>query len=149
MSAELSFVDTNVLVYALYEEVEHHVAARHLVDRAKQSDAALCTAPQVLAEFYAVVTDPRRVSVALEPRAAIEEIQKLRERPGFAVLEVPNDIVDRWIDLALRYSVTKQDVFDLQLVAVMLAHGVKKIDTWNTSDFRRFVEVEALAPPAP
>ena len=51
MSAELSFVDTNVLVYALYEEVEHHVAARHLVDRAKQSDAALCTAPQVLPSF--------------------------------------------------------------------------------------------------
>ena len=84
--------------------------------------------PELTAGFAdAVVTDPRRVSVALEPRAAIEEIQKLRERPGFAVLEVPNDIVDRWIDLVLRYSVTKQNVIDLQLVAVMLTNGVKRV----------------------
>lgn len=142
MSVERAFVDTNILVYALYQESEHHGVARALVDRAKNSGAGLCTAPQVLAEFYSVVTDTRRVSTALSPAEAIEEIEKILEWPGIAVLATPADIAERWLDLAKRYPVKRQDVFDLQLVALMLAHGVKRIYTFNAPDFQRFTELQ-------
>ena len=42
MSDELALVDTNILVYALYPEVEHHVASRSLLDRAQGGQIALC-----------------------------------------------------------------------------------------------------------
>jgi predicted nucleic acid-binding protein len=62
MSRELAALDTNVVVYALYANTEHHRAARHLVDQGRNQDAALCITPQVLTEFYSVVTNPRRVT---------------------------------------------------------------------------------------
>ena len=57
-SRELAALDTNVLIYALYADAEHPKAARLLVDQERSPNAALCFTPQVLAEFYAVVTIP-------------------------------------------------------------------------------------------
>jgi predicted nucleic acid-binding protein len=64
-------LDTNVLVYSVYADSEHHRAARFLVDQTKRHAAALCLTPQVLAEFYAVVTNPRRVTEAKPPRSPL------------------------------------------------------------------------------
>jgi len=50
------------LVDALYEDLPEYPAASHLLELAEDAAAALCVAPQVLAEFYAIITDPRRVS---------------------------------------------------------------------------------------
>jgi predicted nucleic acid-binding protein len=62
ISPDLAMVDTNVLVYAYFEDTPQYPAAFPLLDRAQEADAALCVSPQVLAEFYAVITNPRRVS---------------------------------------------------------------------------------------
>ena len=61
MSNELCLLDANVLVYAFYADAEHHAAARALLDTASNASAALCVTSQVLAEFYSIVTDRRRV----------------------------------------------------------------------------------------
>jgi predicted nucleic acid-binding protein len=37
-------------------------------------------------------------------------------------------------------------VFDLQIVATMLAHGVNKIFTYNECDFRQFMVLEVMEP---
>jgi predicted nucleic acid-binding protein len=37
-------------------------------------------------------------------------------------------------------------IFDLQLVATMLANGVRRIYTFNRSDFEVFEELMVLAP---
>ena len=66
--SEPALVDTNVLVYALFPAMPDHAASRALMDRAKAADANLCIAPQNLIEFFAVVTDPRRVTQAKTPR---------------------------------------------------------------------------------
>jgi predicted nucleic acid-binding protein len=47
-SPELAALDTNVLVYALYADAEHHGAARRLVDQARNPNAGLCITPQSL-----------------------------------------------------------------------------------------------------
>jgi predicted nucleic acid-binding protein len=66
-SRELAALDTNVLVYVLYADAEHHRAARLLAEQARDPNTALCCTPQVLAEFYSVVTNPRRVTEAKSP----------------------------------------------------------------------------------
>lgn len=38
------------------------------------------------------------------------------------------------------------EVFDLQLVATMLANGVIHIYTFNQSDFLKYSEIQALLP---
>lgn len=144
--SNLLFIDTIVLVYAIFSASPHHIAARTIVDRALKSDAGYCTAPQVLAEFYAVVTDPRRVTSARKPAEAIDDVERILEMPGLSLLPIPTDFARIWLSLVRRYEITRQDVFDAQIVALMMANGVSRVSTFDEKDFERFVEVSIQRP---
>jgi predicted nucleic acid-binding protein len=117
-----------------------NINSRNLLD----SDLPLCVAPQVLAEFYAVATDRRRVTVPFTPTEAGAFITELVSR--VEVLSVPASVVNRWIKLAEQHAVSGSDVFDVQLAATMLENGISRIYTYNRIDFERFAELHVLAP---
>lgn len=142
-------VDTNVLIYSVYTDAEHHRAARFLVDQAQNPDAALCLTPQVLAEFYAVVTNPRRVTEAKSPAVALETMRMFLALPGMTLLAVPLDIVSRLMTLLHQHPVIGRKVFDVQLVATLLGNGVRTLHTFNRADFEPFSAIEVLTPVAP
>jgi len=48
--------------------------------------------------------------------------------------------------LIQRSRVAGAAIYDLQLAATMLGHGVRRIYTFNTSDFQHIPEIEALTP---
>jgi len=147
VAPELSVVDTNVLVYAIDAESEHHQDARAVLIRAADENAGLCVTPQILAELFAVVTSARRVRAPKAPADAVSVIEHILMLPGISLLPIPADVVPRWIDLVRRYPVTGQKVFDLQLVATLLGNGVKRIYTFNRSDFEPFSDLQILVPP--
>jgi toxin-antitoxin system PIN domain toxin len=146
MSAELTLVDSNVLIYAVYPESPQHAASRALVEQAQNGDVALCVTPQVLAEFYSVVTDPRRVTVARTVEEAADAVSRLLAMPGLQFLAMSADVVRRWLDLVRQHSVKGSAIFDVQLVATMLANGVRKIYTFNRDDFEPFEEIDVFSP---
>jgi predicted nucleic acid-binding protein len=138
--AESSLVDANILVYAASPTAVQHQASRALLE----SELNLCVAPQVFAEFYAVVTNARRVTVPFTPteaRAFITELARHLE-----VLPVPAAVVSRWTELAERHKVTGANVFDLQLAATMIENGVRRIYTYNPADFEILGELDVLTP---
>lgn len=145
-STELSVLDTNVVVYAHDQESSFHEPAKQLLRTADAPDAGLCVAPQILAEFFAVVTSPKRVTQPRSPAEALGAIEQLLQRPGITLLPTPADIVKRWIDLARRFPVTRQHIFDVQIVATMLGNGVRRLYTFNRADFERFDQIEVLTP---
>jgi toxin-antitoxin system PIN domain toxin len=146
MSDDLALVDSNILVYALFRQCEHHERCRALLDQSQAGHIGLCVASQNLAEFYAIVTDPRRVAVSREPAEALDAIERMLAMPGMTLLPTPTDVVYRWIALARRHPATRGGVFDLQLVATMLGNDIHKIYTFNRADFEPFDEIEILAP---
>lgn len=146
--SERAFIDANLLVYAFYPQVSQYRVARQVLDLAQEDDAGLCVSSQVLAEFYAVVTNPKRVAPVLKPRAALQRIDEVRSLPGLTIVPLPVDVVDRWVILLRRRPVTRKRIFDVQLVATMLANGVQRILTFNVKDFRPFPEIEAIEPEA-
>src|SRR2546421_12163746 len=140
MSDEQSFVDANVLVYAATPAAPQYQASRALLE----SDARLCVSPQVFAEFYSIVTNPRRVTLPFMPGEAKTFIGLLL--PQIDVLPMLGTVVTRWMELAEKHGVTGPDVFDLQLVATMLENGIRRIYTYNRSDFEQFNELDVLTP---
>jgi predicted nucleic acid-binding protein len=64
MSADLCLVDSNVLVYALYADGPHHAPSKSLLEKAGNRAAGFCVTSQVLAEFFSIVTNLKRVTVA-------------------------------------------------------------------------------------
>ena len=55
ISPKLTMLDTNVLVYAYYEDIPQYSATFPPLERAQEANGLLCMSPQVLAELYAVI----------------------------------------------------------------------------------------------
>jgi predicted nucleic acid-binding protein len=68
------------------------------------------------------------------------------EAPQHLASRAPVQAVEGWMDLLRRLPVTGADIFDLQLVAVMLANNVNRIYTFNASDFEPFSELSVMQP---
>jgi predicted nucleic acid-binding protein len=149
ISPEMAMLNTNVLIYTYYEDTPQHPAAFPLLDRAQEADTSLCLSPQVLAEFYAAITNPRRVSAPFTFDEALAEIEKLRALPGLTLLPVPLDVVDRRVALLREHPIIGRQVFDAQLVVTMLGNGVTRLYTFNRADFEHFPGIEVLTPTAP
>ena len=145
MSLDPGIVDANILVYAMDADAPQHAAARALLDTARVDPATtLYVTSQVLCEFYSVITNPRRVKKA---RSTADALQALAGLLAFLhVLPIPARTVEGWMELLRRRQVIGGDVFDLQLIATMLANGVLRIYTFNTEDFAVFSELMVITP---
>ena len=96
---------------------------------------------QILCESSSVITNPRRVVTASSSAEALSSISALLALSGLWVLPIPAPAVAGWMDLLKRRRVTGSSVFDLQIVATMLANGVNRIYTDNSDDFEVFSEL--------
>ncbi|RLG32306.1 hypothetical protein DRN97_07675 [Methanosarcinales archaeon] len=72
--AEIALLDTNVLVYGADESSPFHKDPKNIRDNALLGNVEICICPQVLMEFFAILTDPRRVKNPREPEEVTEEI---------------------------------------------------------------------------
>jgi predicted nucleic acid-binding protein len=144
MPIEPGIVDANVLVYALDTRAAQHYPSRVLLDAARSRSTTLYVTSQVLCEFYAIVTNARRV---LKPRSSADAVFAIVDLLSFLhVLPIPARAVQGWLELLRSRPVTGGAVFDLQIVAAMMANNVRRIYTFNTNDFKPFPEIETLTP---
>jgi predicted nucleic acid-binding protein len=96
---ELALVDTNVLVYAVYEDAPQHGASRRLLERCERGEQPLVVTQQNLAELYSTETSPRRVTAPYAPNEAIALVRQILSIPNLAVLPIPSDLHERWLAL--------------------------------------------------
>jgi predicted nucleic acid-binding protein len=144
---EGQFVDTNILVYAALSDDKRHDACKRLL--ASRTGPVLFLSHQILAEFYATVTNPKPVSTPLTSVNAIGYIEALLRSPRTILLPIPAEVSPHWLMLLKRSGVLGQRVFDFQIAATMLAHGVDTLATYNWSDFKDIAEIEIFEPEAP
>ena len=95
MPNEPALLDTNVLVYSLYHDAPQHAACRVLVEKARSADAALFVAARTMAEFYSVVTNPRRATNPRSAAEAVDTIERCLAMPGLALVDQPTDELAR------------------------------------------------------
>mgnify|MGYP001597635897 CR=1 FL=1 len=145
ITSEICLLDTNVLVYAADETSSFHQVAMILREKGLKGDAFLCVCPQVLNEFFAIITDPHRVGNPITQREALLEMEKYFTSRSILKIYPGPDIIERTLDLLKQHEVTKQEIFDLQLVATMLANNVTRLYTYNRKDFSKFNEIEVMS----
>jgi len=78
-SNDLALLDTNVLVYAYQSLTDLYMPSRDLIGKGFSKELSLCVCPQVLCEFYATVTNPKRVINPATHKEAMAEIEKVLE----------------------------------------------------------------------
>jgi len=144
MSLEPGLVDANVLVYAANRSAPRHSAASRVVQSAFDGSATLYATSQILCEFYSIVTNQRRVEKPLSAREALGLVAATSK--VLHILPMPRQGVEILLELLRRCPVTGGDIFDLQIVAAMMANGIQRIYTFNAADFQQFSELEVIVP---
>jgi predicted nucleic acid-binding protein len=130
-------VDTTLLVQLELVELPAHQAAHALLQREiLQPQVPLALAPQVLAEFIHVVTDPRRFQ---KPLTADEAVSKARFWWNAAEVKhvFPTDSSTvLLLDWMQRHQLGRKRILDTQLAAILWTAGVRQILTANPGDFQ-------------
>ena len=140
----MSVVDTNVLVHSTAPTSPHHAQARAALARLT-SQGPVAVTRQVLREYLSATTRPQSWSRAYTLAEATADTDAFAAR--FAVLEDGPAVWAELMALTRRFDFGGKQVHDANLVATMLAHGITRLLTFNSSDLRRFSPlVEIVAP---
>jgi predicted nucleic acid-binding protein len=146
ITSEISLLDTNILVYAADRSSPNHEAALLIRDKGLKGEVPVCVCPQVLNELFAIITDPKRVNNPRTHKEALMEIEKYLLASNILKIYAGPGIIEKTTALLKHHKVTKQDIFDLQLVATMLLNNVTSLYTYNQEDFSKFKEIKILTP---
>ncbi len=130
------FIDTNVLVMSRIPGAPHHAAARTSLDLAFRDPEPLRINRQVIREYLSVVTRPQTWPVAITREEALTDVSRLIGI--FEILEDGPHVTESLLTLCREISVGGRQIHDANIVATMLAHGERRLLTFNKADFRRF-----------
>ena len=147
MSKIETFVDTNILVYSLDISLENRSFHRASLEVLRPSEKEiLYVSPQILAEFYSVVTSISAVKNPISPNEAIFRMKRLSQMPNIKVLEISHDVEQKWLELLETNPVKGSKVFDVFHLATMLTHNIQRIYTFNDSDFSWYKNIHVIIP---
>ncbi len=142
-------IDTTFMVQlAIKESAGHEQARTYLSQHVLDAGHTLALAPQVLAEFVHVVTDPRRFRRPLPVDTALgladhwwraAEVRQVFPDAAAVTLFV------HWMD---RYGLGRKRILDTLLAATYAAAGIRQVISTNARDYGVFEEIEALNPAA-
>lgn len=141
-----SGLDTTFLIQAEVAEHPGHAASRALWRRLLDEGEPLALAPQVLAEFVHVVTDPRRFEHPLDMRQALERAELWwhgREIVHVLPSRESTDLFLRWMG---EHALGRKRLLDTQLAATYYSSGVRTIVTTNARDYSVFACFRVLQP---
>jgi len=145
MRDKFFMLDTNILIYALDEESIFYEKAKEIRDKAEMGEIEACVCPQVLYEFFAVVTDAQRTRKPLIPKLAIKEIENYVRSKSIKKI-YPNDTTIKKVTaLVKKYKTRRQEIFDIKLVATMLDNHIRNIYT-SDPDFKKYSELRVINP---
>ncbi len=140
------FLDTSLVIAATVEAHPGHAASAAFVDSQVAEGRPMCISLQVCREFLVVLTRQPvsgRIFALQESLAALEVWLT-----GCSVLDENMSVLQECIRLVRQFDVLGKQVHDCNIVATMMAHGVRHLATRNAADFRRYgnlLSVEAVA----
>lgn len=121
------------------------MASRKALAEAWRSEPSLALSRQVIREYLAVVTRPQPGIVPFTMAKAIKRVELFSS--AFAVLEDGPTVTAVLLELCRDVPVGGRQVHDANIVATMLAHGERRLLTFNGADFVRFApRIEIVQP---
>jgi predicted nucleic acid-binding protein len=144
-AADPVFVDTNVLVFANTTTVPLHAQAQAVLQAHSASAAELWISRQVLPEYVATLSRPQSFSIPIPAASLIADVMRFQSQ--FHIAEDGPAVTTYLLGLLGSIPIGGGQVHDANIVATMLAHGLRRLLTHNTADFVRFntlIQVEPL-----
>lgn len=124
-----ALVDTNVLLYAANTDDGRSRVCQQLLKHDLRTTHRLCLTPQILFEYFAVITNANFTGRPLTRDQALLDISHWAEL--LPVLPISPTVHEQVFDLLRTTRTTGRHIFDLELAATMLAHNVSTIYTYD------------------
>lgn len=131
--------DTTFLVQLELVEVSAHQSAHTLLRReVLEPKLPLALAPQVLAEFIHVVTDPRRFQKPLTSAEAIAKARFWWNAAEVRHVFPSHESTLLLLDWMQQHHLGRKRILDTQLASTLWTAGARQLLTANPSDFQIF-----------
>jgi len=138
-------IDTNILVYAYNEDSEFHEKALKILENALNKNINAVIADKSLFEFFAIITDSRRIENPITIDETIEIIDFLVDS-NITIIYSSSFGFLKTLELAKKYRIKRQEIFDMNLVALMIHNKIDTIITANDRHFRNIKEIKVRNP---
>lgn len=136
-------IDTNILVYAYNSSSKFHEISLDIIEKALNNEIEAVVADKNLFEFYAIITDKKRVELPISTAEACNVIDYLINSPLKIIFSTPFTLL-KTFELIKHYKIRKQDIFDIILVAMMIENNIKNIITSNEKHFKNIKEITTI-----
>ena len=144
-AGDIVFLDTSVLLAATDEGRADHRPARWLWERGGQRGVHPALSGQVVREYLVVATRPEEANgLGMDLENALQNVTAFLGRAAF--YEETEAVGRKLAELVGAHGIQGKRIHDANVVATMLAHGLSKLVTANTSDFELFSEIHVIAP---
>ncbi len=131
-------IDANLLVALAAESHPSHSQAVTVFERELAADEEFALSLSVAAEFLHAVSDPRRLTPALEVTDAIRWLREWSTEVVPIWLTSNDEAIERWLKWMTDLQLGRKRILDTQYAALLHARGVRRLLTNNAGDFRVF-----------
>jgi predicted nucleic acid-binding protein len=138
-------VDTNILTRLAEPGHAMHQPALDAVKLLVRQRHKLHIVPQNLYEFWVVCTRPTNVN-GLGKTAAEAVVELANLKALFLWLDETPAVYGIWEHLVASTPVVGKNAHDARFVAAMTVHGLTRLLTFNTQDFRQYPGITAMCP---
>ena len=128
-------LDTGFLVAVEVAEHPDHQPARQKLQQLRAHGERFGLAPQVLAEFIHVVTDPKRFTLPLDMDTALSRAELWWESPEVDPLASAGPSLRIFLDWMRLHRLGRKRILDTLLAATFRDAGIHSILTTNARDF--------------
>ncbi len=133
------FIDTNILVYAHNIDDPFHPKAQEiLADFFQANTPKVCLSPQILTEFFNVITNPLKINKPLSQAEVVAALEDFWFSPAIKKIFPPHDLFTKLIEFIKTQRLNGAAIFDAHIYLTMQANGVDSIMTANVAHFKRF-----------
>jgi predicted nucleic acid-binding protein len=139
-------LDTGFLVAAEVTEHGDHTATRDALARLLSAGDTVAIAPQVLAEFIHVVTDPRRFTHPLDMIAARQLAEQWWTASNVVQVFPDSAATSHFLAWPQQFSLGRKRLLDTLLAATYRQAGVYSLLTTNAADFAVFGTFTCITP---
>ncbi len=137
--------DTNIFLRLSDRISANYALARDATYILIEQGHKCCLTSQIIIEFWVVATRPTEVNgLGWTPERTKNQINQFLTR--FTVLEETPEIFTLWFQLVTDYNIKGKRTHDIRLLAVMKAHNISHLLTFNPDDFVPLPNIIILQP---
>lgn len=146
-SKNIILLDTNILVYAADDTSSFQKTCVKIRTKVLNGEIPACISPQILNEFYVIITNPTLMRNPFKPTEAIEEIEKYVQSKNIMKIYPAEGTMEKMISLfKIKPVKMRKGIFDLHLAATMLVNEITHLCTYNTKDFKHLKNIILVKP---